>query len=201
MKYIIIILISITFSCKPIFESVYQTKKGIDFRSVEEYKTTAETKYRINTNNLYYTTRPYHFNFIDILNATKTDYYYGIFTNDSSKVFPSKYLLDNQSCLGRVIREIGQPLDSAGKDELFKKIAFVNISTNRPLEFNSNGKKKIVMIFGYTQGLLRRKEFVEIQKMVQQRNDCELFIMSVDPVYEYQVSIETPNQTISKIYK
>lgn len=186
VEYIFVGLLVINVSCTPIIKAIYRVDREVEFESIEEYRNSLEKKYRINPDRLYYTTKSDYHKFADALIYSKANYLYGVFVSDTIKILPSKFFLENQSCQGRVIKEIERQTDTLVLDSLFKHVFFQNISTGDQLKIDNNGKKKVVLIFGHTQGLLRRKDFVEVQKLMDSRQDCELYILSVDPVYYYQ---------------
>lgn len=191
MNYIYFVLILFLVSCKSIIKNAYQVNKEIQFESREDYKNIAETKYKIKPANLFYTSRSDYLRLIELINLRKVDYFYGIFTDETTKLRASNYLNDNQSCRGRIMKEMQSKSGNIIRDSLFQKISFYNIiNANRSIF--PNGKHRIVLIFGHTQGLLKRKDFKEIQDIVLKNPKFELFIISLDPIYYYE---ENVNQT------
>ena len=186
-KFIILLLgVVVLCSCKAFVNVVYHPKKVVQFDDLEDYKITADKKYKINTENLYYISDSAYSSFINLIITQDIDYFYGIFIDDTSKIISSPFLKENPGCRGRIISELDISSYTKTRDEIFRQFQFVNISTGKTLKFTDNGKKKLVLIFAHTAGLMMRKTFVELQKEVKRRSDYEVFIISLDPVYMYQ---------------
>ena len=186
MYFQLLLLLILVASCKPIVTTIYHVNKEVHFNSIEEYKQAAENKYGLNTAHIYYPPESDYQYLVNLIIARKIDYFYGIFPNDSSSFIFSEFLGNNESCLGRILKEIENPDHLVRKDELFKQTSFFNLSTGEPISFKNSGKKKLVLIFAHTQGLLKKKDFLEIQKFVKDKDEYELVIVSIDPVYYYQ---------------
>ncbi|HEY6505554.1 MAG TPA: hypothetical protein VIZ28_16380 [Chitinophagaceae bacterium] len=192
MKYLhLFASVVLLYSCKPVTNSVYGVNKNIAFKGLQEYKNYVEEKYKIDVNNLFYIDQDSYNEFISLVIETKSDYFLGIFLNDSIQVKKSGFLKENESCSGRVMEEIrnasgGISAVSTTKNETFKTQSFTNIVTKIPLQFSKDGRKKIVLIFSYRAGAIHKKDFVQIQNLLESRSDYDLDIISLDKLYDLE---------------
>lgn len=188
MKYTFFILFIITalISCKPILSGIYGINKDISFQSLNEYKNFITSRFEINVNQLYLI-EPTHYNsFMDWVIQNKVDYFAGIFLDDSTQIRKSEHLLQNQSCTGRVLAEIknAETLTPVATQQSMplKTFSFYNAVTKEPLTFTDNNRKKIVLVFSYKSGTLNKKDFKEVQALVEAKPGFELWIISLDQV-------------------
>lgn len=191
MKIIFFVLLffNLISSCKPIVKTIYGVNKKIAFSNKKDYLKYVQKKYRFNVNNLYYADEKGYDNFMNSIAQNHVDYFYGIFLNDSIKVKKSMFLSENESCRGRILNEMNSvskniASENTEKDNVFSINTFYNVSTNKPLNFKTGSHKKLVLIFSYKFGQLREKDFEEIENLVNQNKEYDLYIISADRIYD-----------------
>lgn len=190
MKYLFLFGFVMLFcSCKTIVNSVYGVNKNLAFKSLKDYEEYVRKKYEIEVKNLYYLDQNNYYGFLEQIIDNKIDYFLGIFLNDSSQIQKSDFLMQNESCGGRILKEIQSISDnpegvSKIRNEVLKKYSFINMIEKTGLLFSNNGKKKIVLIFSYKAGLINKNDFVQIQNMINSTSGYELAIISIDKLYD-----------------
>lgn len=176
-------------ACKPVKKTLYGINKEITFSNKKDYLEYVQKKYKFNANNLYYADERSYDNFMNNIAQNHVDYFYGIFLNDSIKVKKSMFLSENESCRGRILNEMNSvskniASENTEKDNVFSINTFYNVSTNKPLNFKTGSHKKLVLIFSYKFGQLREKDFEEIENLVNQNKEYDLYIISADRIYD-----------------
>lgn len=186
--YLIVILL-LFYSCKPLVKTVYGVNKEIKFKSLNEYRDYVSSKYHIDLTKFYYLDSNSYYDFINLVIQTKTDYFFGTFLNDSTEIKKSDYLTKNESCVGRVLKEINYSAKENNplkvKNESLKTHSFVNITTTAPLQFSNDNRNKIVLIYSYKAGTINKNDFIQIQNLVNSTTTHDLVILSIDNVFDF----------------
>jgi hypothetical protein len=190
MKHVFFIVVTgILFSCKPLVKTVYGVNKEIEFKTLTDYRNYVKAKSQIDLSKFYYIDSSSYYDFINLIVQAKTDYFFGTFINDSTVIKKSDYLMENESCVGRVLKEINYPKNESSqiltvKNESLKTHVFVNVITNQPLQFYNDNKKKIVLVYSYKGGTIKKNDFIEIQNIVNSTETYDLVILSLDKVFD-----------------
>ena len=186
---VLVILIFCFNSCTSIIKNAHGTNKYVQFNDLGDYRNYISTKYKVDINKVYYIAKDSYNRFCNLVVAKKVDYFYGAYTNDTTEVQKSDYLKENESCLGRVIKEINsspeeQQFNKKIKNFTFKEFSFLSIVNNTPFEFLNNGKKKIFLIYSYKTGTLRMNDFIQIENLIKSTSNRELVIITIDDVFD-----------------
>ncbi|MCP9753030.1 hypothetical protein EGI32_18925 [Ferruginibacter sp. HRS2-29] len=135
--------------------------------------------------------------YIPFGSSSSINLYYGCFINDSVSIKKSDFLLDNQSCIGRINKEIeniiiSRQIDSFAKDTgiNLSRLNFLRLADDQKVKL-VNGEKKlsIILIYMYAFGTYYKglyKEITDVCKKYEQY--CDLHIISMDPIYIQQIS-------------
>ena len=191
MKYFIVIVCLFCLSCSPIIKTMYGVNKNIKFKNTNDYTYYLSKNYHFNIENLYYAQNETSYKELatDIINK-HTDFFYGIFLNDTTQIKKSDFLIENESCRSRILKEINSmhknntPLNTQN-NTLFKKNSFKNIVTDKPINLSANNRKKVVLVFSYKLGTLKENDFKEIEKLLF-KNEYDLYIISLDRVHDFK---------------
>ncbi len=170
-------------SCRSIITRAYGINKNIDFQHLNEYKDYAVRNYHIDTNKLYFIGRDNYNSFITEVSMSGADLFFGTFLNDSTEIKKSSSLTENQSCSGRVLSEItGNTVNihaATQRNNLLKTNVLYNSTTNQPLSF-ANNKIKVVLLYSYKSGSIRKQDFQEIQQIIDKTTTHDLAIVAID---------------------
>lgn len=189
MKYIISIFAWVLcLSCTSVIKEVYGVNKNKEFRNIDEYISYISRQYHFSLKNLYYADDEATYNALamDIADS-HTDFFYGIFINDSTQIKKTDFLKINESCRGRIMNEISIPTDKHAdllqKTITFKGNSFKNSITGQSMDLNTSNRKKIILLFSYKLGSLREKDFKEIEKLLTEKG-YDLYIISLDRIHD-----------------
>lgn len=121
--------------------------------------------------------------------------YYGSYINDSVSIRKSVFLLENESCMGRMDKEIEKIIFSSRPDTLIKdtlnalgKCNFLRLADDKKVElFNKDKKLTIVLVYFFAYGSYYKSLYEEIKEFKKKHeNDCDVYVVSMDPVYMNQ---------------
>ncbi len=195
MKYLLLVFFAaISFSCVPVMKEVYGVNKKIEFKNRKEYTSHLQNKYNFNLKNLYYADEKSYDNLINHIVTNDLSYFYGIVLNDSIQIKRAG-LIKNESCsysILNAINTIPKELNSTNteRNDFFIRNSFFNILNDEPLNLNSNERKKIILIFSYTMGRMNKSDFAEIEKLFIANKKFDLYILTVDRVFDLERSAE-----------
>jgi hypothetical protein len=187
MKHFLSILMFATFvSCKSLVKTTYGMNKNIEFKSQQEYENYVFKKYKIKAETIYYSDAQSFSPFLSSVVEKKVDYFYGIFQNDSLELRRSSNLLANQSCSARVLHEINTAKidgdSSVTVNNIFKKLTFLNLSSHEKLNLTRGKKHKVILVFSYKAGLVRKDDFERVERLLSSMPDYELIVISLDRI-------------------
>lgn len=190
MKYIIFVLTFIfCLGCSSVIKEVYGVNKNKKFNNINEYTSYINENYNFSTQDVYYANDESVYNelVMDII-TSHTNFFYGIYINDSIRVKKTDFLKENESCRGRILKEISNISEDPEstrleKTTIFKDNLFKNIVTNKPLNLNTANRKKVILVFSYKLGTLLDKDFKEIKILLAEKK-YDLYIISVDRIHD-----------------
>lgn len=195
MKYLLLVFFAvISFSCVPVMNEVYDVNKKIEFKNRKEYINHLQNKYKFKVENLYYTDKKSNGNLINHIINNKINYFYSILLNDTIQIKRTG-MVKNESCSASILNAmnaIPKELNSSNTErtDFFIKNSFFNILNDESLNLNFSEKKKIILIFSYTMGQLRESDFSEIEKLFIKNKNYDLYILTVDRVFDLNQTIE-----------
>ncbi len=123
--------------------------------------------------------------------SSTTSIYYGCFINDSTQIKKTDWLMDNQSCMGRIGHEIEHIMLSNRPDTIaldssvnLSNFGFYSAVDNKRIRIIHPDKKlTIVLVYFYSMGTYYRSLFKEILEAQQKFSSiCNLYVVSMDPV-------------------
>lgn len=186
----LLLLCATLMSCRAILAKKYGTNKPFDFKSKQEYFDYLDGKKHFEREHMIYLDAIDHAKIFSEL-GNPYSVYKGSFLNDSTFIKKSAYLMDNESCMGRMDGEIQknivrkQFVDSFLSRSTFLRDYHFYTSDNHPLKIdNGNKRLKVVLVYFYSQGSVYDYIYQEVYKTyAKSKKAFDLFIVCCDPVY------------------
>lgn len=178
-------------TCRSYFKARYNFNRPFEFTSKQEYLTSVSKEMEFEETMLLYVDSTDYTNFMHTFIGSSSSVYFGAFINDSLSVKKTAFLKDNESCIGRMEKEIYKNIsaenfirDSLDNSVNLSNYQFYSIKDNKKYSVSESKKKiKIVLAYAYDFGTYYKPLYQEIiaayKKNIQ---NCDLYIISLDPL-------------------
>ncbi len=161
---------------------MYGVNKQKTFNSKKDYANYIHRKYKVDASEIIYasnnTTKS---NLLMYVYKNHIGYYFGTFANDSLIYIKSEFLKENQSCYGRVEKDLKAILNQEMKIEtnsFFQQNKFYYLSDNK--EFSFENKTIFFAIISYKYGKVMRNEFDRVKKILAGYPDFKFVAICFD---------------------
>jgi hypothetical protein len=185
----LLLLCCLIFSCKILYTKKFNLNQKFAFKSKEEYIKYLKAK-KFNSDLFLYLDSASYISFITKIDNNTV--YYNSFINDTLAIIKSDFLNDNQSCEGRIGKEIQELILNNTIIES-KKVIDKNIYNNtlfylknneRYKSVDTNKKLTIFLVNIFETGTYYKSLYDEIEAVqVKHKKEINLFIISLSPVY------------------
>jgi hypothetical protein len=171
---------------------MYGIEKPLPFKTKEQYIGYLKESGDFDMNQvLYLDSSSYYKMGSEILPSDSSVAFLGCFLNDSISIRKSPFLIENQSCYGRMLQDIESAMEQEHYDDsILNKNIQIGKFNLYPLmggkKFNCSGnpeKLKIILLYGFFFGKYYKRFYREIAE-IQRKNSvkADLYIFSMDPV-------------------
>lgn len=192
--YLLVIGISLLFSCKAWISKKYHFNQEFPFKTPEGYLSYLEKKKGFDLSHVIYPDTSTLENFLFYISKNQLAEYYGSLINDSTEIKKTESLQDNLSCMGRVINEIntnskqGSITDTNLAKNDFYKYNFRFISSKNKFDLNNSPKPlKIILLYTYSYGTYFDSFLKEMNKFSKEHEkDAEVYIISLDYPFHFK---------------
>ncbi len=187
MRYFILTLLSILFflfisSCKPIYNSVNNVNKSIDYTTKEDYLIKIKEKYDIDTSKVVFIDSTQKIDFLNYIINEKVVYIYGIVIDKEYKI-ENDYIQENNSCYSRVTNLIKNNPELTGEKLVPTKISNFNYVNSKNKLIKLEGNKILLFIFSTRLGrsiINDIKDITEEFKTNEAYNTYNYYLISID---------------------
>lgn len=192
---LIALLIMILFSgCRSLLTKKYKFNREFNFKTREEYLHYLAAERKFDLSHVLYPDSNSQSHFFYYISKNKLTEYYGSLINDSTEIRKSLSLQDNLNCMGRILTEIQNNINTVSIDDSmyirndFYRFRFRHITNGEKFNFYSSDKPlKIFLIHSYSYGTYFDSFLNAMNEFsIAHNNEAEVYIISLDYGFRFK---------------
>jgi hypothetical protein len=143
---LLVFLLGVVFSCKPIYKSFNRVNKTIDYNSKDEYVLKVKERYKIDASRMVFIDSLQKNAFLYHLQIEKISYIYGIIVNKKMKI-DNTFVNENNSCYNRITNLINENPELIGEKLITNNLLDYTFTDANNKKISINDDKILVFIF------------------------------------------------------